>query len=260
MSEFKWCVSKAGYEWERRYDDESEEYLTCLTTSVTESWKEYFPLDDRCLFLKFVRLDRKRSAFSSFANSYGSLTSGVIVLVGDGYPVEFEVVDELRWPNGRVNDWSPDLDTTVEVPTPIEDLSLWATHHEDMQDLWHWYQTPRNRAVMNDDKIKRRILSNLSHRLLPTLDETCFLRFAPTDLLSVLWLQLLQAVGGKLSFRACLHCKVLFEVSASGTPKDARRHQRSDKLYCNTACQQAAAYKRRVDETRKKPSKARRAS
>ena len=104
MNSFKWRVSKASYDWNFAYDPDGQVRWNCLTTYVKDEdgWEDSFPLENRSLFLEFIRLDCTASAFLSFANKHGSLTSGVTVTDENGYPVENKAADLLRWPNKEV--------------------------------------------------------------------------------------------------------------------------------------------------------------
>jgi len=82
--------------------------------------------------------------------------------------------------------------------------------------------------------LNQRLAGNVSPRLLWNMSRTRLcLHYAPSDLLSALWLQLARAVDGERIFRQCEECRNYFEVES---PDGGR----SDKRYCGAACRARA--------------------
>ena len=69
------------------------------------------------------------------------------------------------------------------------------------------------------------------------------LTFAPTSLLSALWLQASLATVGDKTYHQCKHCQQVFELSQGDI--GSRRRGRNDREFCGDTCKQMAYNQRR---------------
>ena len=201
------------------------------------SWETISPMSDQpALFATFAHVDYANpDAILAFASTYGSLRRS------GAHQHQDRVVKGRS--GAHYADGESHLDWAVEIVSMREALSLgkdrsvdqelkfraaWSTPAHRDAGLKPAYQEARDNgklaALINDH------LSGVQPHV--ELGSVKRLSFAPTDLLSAMWMKFALALVGGRTYRECKSCQKLFELSPEGGFRSNR--QFCSDPYCKT--------------------------
>jgi hypothetical protein len=273
-------VAANGYEWTRaslwqapwlRTEAPAEEgvFLTERAGGRAEG-KQYDPLRDRKyagLFRQFADVPPTREGVQAFANQYGLLGCGPLLLLAPGRVRQGETLDT----------WQAEITAMHRV------LTLWnLLERGNEEGLRRYIRWEKDGKVVYESQSKEWTLDGFSFRspdvvqpaltfialevnkrLSPSVvmepeqePPTCRvtpslalltgnrlqIRITPDNLLGALWWQCAQAIDGHRSYRRCDQCGTWFEV--------APQAEKRNRLFCSDACR-VKAYRLRQEEARK---------
>ena len=262
---FEWHV-KSGYQWRDWLDDRNKPATVSTKRLASPSalelaWRaarrlgrvggpvlgevvkggparSYSPMSKSTpsLFLTFAEIDHKNlSSISDFATKFGLLGVGTV----------FQDMAGLRRLGEHHYAWGETyLDWAREICLMREAVELTRSDRGAGEG--------RARMEWNDarldppygDRYERCAwllnshLQDVKPRMLFAQDVEARLSFAPTSLLSALWLQFALSLVGDKEFRSCKFCQRLFEISTDQT--GFRRHRE----FCSDSCK-TKDYRRR---------------
>ena len=180
------------------------------------------------LFLTFAEIDyRNLSSISDFATKFGLL----------GLPTVFQDVARLSRSGEHHHAWGETyLDWAREICQMREALELTRSAKSAGESK---ARTEWNDARLDppyDERHERCAwllnshLHDVTPRMLFARDGEPRISFAPTSLLSAMWLQFALSLVGDKEFRSCKFCRRLFEISTDQTGF------RSHREFCSDSC------------------------
>lgn len=194
--------------------------------------RTYSPMlrEHATLFRTFADLDyQDRAAMLDFATRYG--------LLGAGFQDQALMFADRTGPDRHHHALGESqLTWAREICLMREglELSRTMTPREETQDRANWrrvgleppYEDRRKKLAWLFDVH----LQHVQGRMIVEANVPPRLSFAPLTLLAAMWLQLALSVAGDKEFRACKHCRRLFELSTDET--GFRRHRE----FCSAVC------------------------
>ena len=190
-----------------------------VLTPVEGPGKRIRPMDRRNagLFRTFASLDPlDLDGLISFAREYGFL----------GLPRQSQVIS---LPNGAIHYAEGECHLAWVNEIAMMKEALWLADHRSRavkrRDKWEW--------LMNSH------LQKVQGRIGIDANGGGQLRYAPTSLLSAMWLQLAQSVAGNKEFVKCKFCGRQIEISTAQTGF------RTNREFCSDSCKTQESRKRK---------------
>jgi hypothetical protein len=255
---FRWQYVQNGYEWEQvrpfynaqgEHDSQHLERVeNMLTTKTRPIYKAYDPLESTGLFIEFSNIDINQSFPSVekdiqlFANKYGLLTQGQVILPGPN-PI---VGESLSF-------WRKEI---VKMQQAVERWSY--LQKGNISGLRKIYRITGPRRFSDEEfilterqAVQRIIDKNMKGKVDPRIlryKNELNLYFIPENLLGAMWLQFARAVTGGGIWKKCRNCPKMFIASRIRSPLREYRKwfsSRSDKDTCSDNCRKSLSKKRK---------------
>lgn len=274
---FTWDVPEGGFKWVkakvvRDSPAETGELETVLTDGIplgaAHMCTRYAPLKLYTgLFRTFAETPTSHDAILAFANTYGRLGEGDVLIelpnegqtvLGTGETRSFWA-NEIRalhdalffWDAVQANDlgtlqaviqWTGEGVRLFDMVRRGQLIASPQFHPERLE-----WMRPGDLVLpalfVVQDIVNQHLKGRVSPRLLWNKDKTRLgLHIVPRSLIGAIWLQFAQAIDGRKEYRRCEECRTWFELS----PDIAR----TSKLYCSNACR-SRAYRKRQAEARR---------
>jgi hypothetical protein len=259
LTDFRWSVPEESFCWAKghRISDATRSEGAFLAMKLTGAKvRLYLPLiDEPALFKRFADTPPNRGGILAFANSYGSLTGGEIIMRADHKWVQGESfqfwkvsIAEMRtmvllWEAAKAGNVEH-LSKHIEwVPGSVlfrghNSSSTIADERMNPEVLARFRQG--DLAVPAMYHLQREVNGRLANRgavpkLLWNKQNDLVIRISATSLIGALWLQFAKAIEGDREFRQCENesCRKWIEVGGS-------RGARSDKRFCTPTCKSRA--------------------
>lgn len=268
--DFRWVVSEAGYEWR---GGEGSKALLC-ERNIPGARRVYYPqLEYPALFREFAEL-QGLDEIRRFADQYGVIFGqygpsdhvreggryySVAAASGTSLNAWAQEIADMKflveiWDSieaGSIKNlknlisWKSGVEYQLLTPRrgSSDTLVLAGAAHpfregEILKPARYVLQREINKRLSDEYSLSKQTSEGISYFpiLLRRSDETLRLKVGPSNLLSAMWLQFAQVVGGSYELRRCPICHRHF------MPK------RSDAITCKDACRQKKSRKDRRDK------------
>jgi hypothetical protein len=239
LSDFEWQRCEEGYRWHKARH--GLKLVPAQADGEALRMVTYRPFSKQFsgMFKRFVELDPTPDAALAFANDHGHLgypLTMVVVPKSGLFPVQPPELTDADWPDPLM----PPTSEFYALRERTLSARTWKGQVESMKvAVYDTKKQPWHRQSMFNDELGQTVRAFMSYSF---AEGSWELHWKPISLAGVLWLQAAQSLSRLKSYRACVFCKRLIEISRHGGA-------RTDAEYCSNSCR-TREYRRRKKEAR----------